>query len=127
MIELYNPHYSIYFSERTPDLPPPHLRESGIDFDHEPEDFKNSYSNNIVGQCMPFKVDFCKELPYNFTIFPNGLGHASPKEADYVLDPFKYVLSFNLHLLVPISLDRGQLFLEAMILRVHIHFFLSTF
>ena len=44
---------------------------------------------------MPFKVDFCKELPYNFTIFPNGLGHASPKEADYVLDPFKYVFGIQ--------------------------------
>ena len=74
--------------ERSPDLPPPHLRESGIDFNHEPDDVKHSYSN-IRGQCIPFAVDFCKELPYNYTIFPNGLGHVSLEETNYVLESFK--------------------------------------
>ena len=42
-------------------------------------------------QCTPFEVDFCKELPYNYTIFPNGLGHVSLEETNYVLESFKWV------------------------------------
>lgn len=87
---------SLVIEERSPDLPPPHLRESGIDFNHEPDDVKHSYSN-IKGQCIPFVVDYCKELPYNYTIFPNGLGHVSLEETNYVLESFKTIIASKCH------------------------------
>ena len=40
-------------------------------------------------QCRPFQVEFCKQLPYNFTSFPNAMGHRDIDEAKYDIERFK--------------------------------------
>jgi hypothetical protein len=42
-------------------------------------------------RCVPFQVEFCRQLPYNFTTFPNALGHASVDEAKHDIEKFKQV------------------------------------
>jgi len=32
--------------------------------------------------CVPISLDFCRHLSYNFTSFPNLLGHRSVREVD---------------------------------------------
>ena len=65
---------SLVVLERTQNLPPPGFRDSSatIPFNYNTKD--DSFSDT-TGKCMPFDVPFCKELPYNFTIYPNGFGH----------------------------------------------------
>ena len=41
-------------------------------------------------QCMPFQVDYCRKLPYNFTSFPNAMSHADVHEAKHDIEMFKY-------------------------------------
>ena len=38
---------------------------------------------------MPFDISFCDELPYNYTIYPNGFGHKAHIEARGVLESIK--------------------------------------
>ena len=40
-------------------------------------------------QCIPFQVDYCRQLPYNFTTFPNGMRHTSTEDAKYDIDRFR--------------------------------------
>ncbi|XP_055012645.1 atrial natriuretic peptide-converting enzyme [Boleophthalmus pectinirostris] len=40
----------------------------------------NRHSNNC-SQCEPISLELCLNLPYNFTIFPNFLGHHSQRES----------------------------------------------
>jgi len=40
-------------------------------------------------KCRPFEVDFCKQLPYNFTAFPNAMGHGDAEEAKEDIRRFK--------------------------------------
>ena len=81
--------------ERTQELPPPGHRESStIRFDYDIEDHeenlvKDSSSNILVEKCVPFDIEFCKELPYNYTIYPNGFGHRNQYEAQSFLEPIK--------------------------------------
>ena len=70
---------SLSIEERAPKLVPP--ESSGIDFADD--------VNTAMGQCSLFTIDMCKELPYNYTIFPNGLGHRHAGEAKFVLPSFK--------------------------------------
>ena len=39
--------------------------------------------------CQPFQVDFCRQLPYNYTTYPNAMGHASLEEAKHDIERFK--------------------------------------
>ena len=40
-------------------------------------------------QCMPFQMDYCRKLPYNFTSFPNAMSHADVHEAKHDIELFK--------------------------------------
>ncbi len=40
-------------------------------------------------QCVPFQVDYCRKLPYNFTSFPNAMGHRDIGEAKHDIERFK--------------------------------------
>lgn len=40
-------------------------------------------------QCMPFQIEFCRQLPYNFTTFPNAMGHRNVIEANRDIERFK--------------------------------------
>ena len=40
-------------------------------------------------QCVPFQVDFCSYLPYNFTTFPNAMGHKNMDDAKHDVRRFK--------------------------------------
>lgn len=40
-------------------------------------------------QCVPFQVDYCRKLPYNFTSFPNAMGHMDVHEAKYDIERFQ--------------------------------------
>ena len=99
-IELKDPEGSSYLAEieidpnslvvleRTQSLPPPGFRDSSatIPFNYNTKD--DSFSHT-TGKCMPFDVPFCKELPYNFTIYPNGFGHRNVEEALEVVSSLK--------------------------------------
>ena len=49
----------------------------------------NDDSNEMKRQCMPFQVDYCRQLPYNFTTFPNGMRHKNTEDAKYDIDRFR--------------------------------------
>ena len=40
-------------------------------------------------QCSRFQIDYCKQLPYNTTTFPNGMGHKTTEDAKYDIDRFR--------------------------------------
>ena len=40
-------------------------------------------------QCLPFQIEFCRQLPYNFTTFPNAMGHRNVIEANRDIERFK--------------------------------------
>ena len=50
---------------------------------------KDSSSTILEEKCIPFDIEFCKELPYNYTIYPNGFGHQNEFEAQTFLEPIK--------------------------------------
>ena len=86
--------------ERSPKVPPgpstsvpptpqsPHLHHhsdtSLINFARKDD------SLHTGGRCMPFTISYCQDLPYNYTIFPNALGHQTAQEAAPILQSFKY-------------------------------------
>ncbi len=85
------------FIERSQKLPPPHLRESpGLVFGDSTFGYPSTTSENpgSLGdkperQCHPFHIDYCKQLPYNFTTFPNAMGHMNAEEAKNDIERFK--------------------------------------
>ena len=82
---------SLVVLERTQSLPPPGFRDSSssatIPFNYKTN--KGDSFSHTTGKCMPFDVPFCKELPYNFTIYPNGFGHRNVEEALGVVTTIK--------------------------------------
>jgi hypothetical protein len=44
---------------------------------------------------IQFQIDFCKQLPYNFTTFPNAMGHRNVEEAKNDVERFKLVKVLN--------------------------------
>ena len=88
--------------ERSPKVPPtsepptpqsPHLHHhsdtSLINFARKDD------SLHTGGRCMPFTISYCQDLPYNYTIFPNALGHQTAQEAAPILQSFKYFFLFE--------------------------------
>ena len=80
--------------------PPPTLRESpGLVFGESTIRYTTSSehpgggndSNNKIPkrQCHPFHIEYCKQLPYNFTTFPNAMGHHNHIEAKNDIERFK--------------------------------------
>jgi atrial natriuretic peptide-converting enzyme len=54
--------------------------------------------NPAPGVCLPVIVKFCQnhKLPYNYTVFPNYIGHFGQLEAQVELEQFgKLVLNFH--------------------------------
>ena len=78
------------FIERSQSLPPPHLRESAPDISFG-ENTSELPATSSSRKCEPFQIDFCLQLPYNHTTFPNGLSHRSAAEAAQDLEHFKSV------------------------------------
>ena len=85
---------SIQIQERLSTVPPPTLRDAapGLVFGESTVRYSSSSEHpNAVDnrQCHPFHIEYCKHLPYNFTTFPNGMGHHSHEEAKMDLERFK--------------------------------------
>ncbi len=59
-----------------------------LDFDHD----LTTTSSSSKRQCVPFHIDFCSQLPYNFTTFPNGMGHENVLDAKYAIERFREVV-----------------------------------
>ena len=74
-------------------LPPPNLRESpGLVFGESTVKYHSTSSEHPdvnKRQCHPFHIEYCNQLPYNFTTFPNAMGHENYNEAKYDLERFK--------------------------------------
>ena len=77
---------SLVVLERTQSPPPTGFRDSTATI---PFNYKEDSYSHTTGKCMPFDVPFCKELPYNFTIYPNGFGHRNVEEALGVVSSIK--------------------------------------
>ena len=82
---------SIKIQERSA-LPPPNLRESpGLIFGESTVKYSTSSEHPDINkrQCHPFHIEYCNQLPYNFTTFPNAMGHQNYNDAKYDLERFK--------------------------------------
>lgn len=53
---------------------------------------ENSLGLGSKRQCTPFQIEFCLQLPYNFTTFPNAMGHTNVEEAKYDIEKFKEIV-----------------------------------
>ena len=85
---------NLLFSERLSTITPPTLRESpGLIFGEStvryPSSSEHPDSTTPRRQCHPFHIEYCKQLPYNFTSFPNAMGHLTYEEAKVDLERFK--------------------------------------
>lgn len=66
----------------------------------------------LIGQCEPITLELCMNLPYNYTNYPNYLGHRTQKEASISWESslfpalvqtncYKYLMFFACTILVP--------------------------
>ncbi|KFO99340.1 Atrial natriuretic peptide-converting enzyme, partial [Calypte anna] len=73
-------------------------------------DMRNSQTN--CSQCEPISLEICMNLPYNYTYYPNYLGHRTQKEASISWESslfpalvqtncYKYLMFFACTILVP--------------------------
>lgn len=62
--------------------------------------------NPAPGVCLPVIVKFCQNyrIPYNYTVFPNYMGHFSQLEAQSSLDVFDALVDVQCSELVPLFL-----------------------
>ena len=103
---FYSVSYSPFYTERSQSMPPTIIYQSpGLVFGDSAERTSptstvegSSRSNSVSGvsdskeekrQCTPFQIDYCKQLPYNFTTFPNGMRHQNTDDAKYDIDRFR--------------------------------------
>ena len=83
---------SLQIQERLATVPPPTLRESpGLVFGESTVRYPSHTEKNpeLKHQCHPFHIEYCRQLPYNFTSFPNAMGHLSLEDAKVDLERFK--------------------------------------
>ena len=86
---------SVAIQERLSTVPPPTLRDSpGLVFGESTIRYSSSSEHPDLldhpkRQCHPFHIEYCNQLPYNFTTFPNAMGHENYNEAKYDLERFK--------------------------------------
>jgi atrial natriuretic peptide-converting enzyme len=66
----------------------------------------NLNQNPAPGVCLPVIVKFCQnhKLPYNFTVFPNYIGHFGQLEAQVELEQFDALVDVQCFELVPLFL-----------------------
>lgn len=62
--------------------------------------------NPAPGVCLPVIVKFCQnhKLPYNYTVFPNYMGHFGQLEAQVELEQFDALVDVQCFELVPLYL-----------------------
>lgn len=62
--------------------------------------------NPARGVCLPVILKFCQshKLPYNFTVFPNYIGHFGQLEAQVELEQFDALVDVQCFELVPLYL-----------------------
>jgi len=84
------------FSESSDeDTESPSSSPSSVSFDNNSNNSSNNNSssnnnnNSNSKSCRPFEIDFCRQLPYNFTAFPNAMGHRDVGEAKDDIRRFK--------------------------------------
>lgn len=60
----------------------------------------------MPGVCLPIIIKFCQnhKLPYNFTLFPNYLGHFGQPEAQADLDAYDALVDVRCYELVSLFL-----------------------
>lgn len=69
-------------------------------------DATSANQNPAPGVCLPVIVKFCQnhKLPYNFTVFPNYIGHFGQLEAQVELEQFDALVDVQCYELVPLYL-----------------------
>lgn len=62
--------------------------------------------NPARGVCLPVILKFCQnhKIPYNYTVFPNYIGHFSQLEAQLELEQFDALVDVQCFELVPLYL-----------------------
>lgn len=75
--------------ERTTVPPTATEDNSVIDFNAENEHNEISSDASTIKSCSLFEIEFCAQLPYNFTAFPNGMGHNNVGESFADIEKFK--------------------------------------
>lgn len=62
--------------------------------------------NPAPGVCLPVIVKFCQQhkIPYNYTVFPNYIGHFGQPEAQMEIDLFEALVDVQCYELVPLFL-----------------------
>uniref|UniRef100_A0AAG5DCH2 Scavenger receptor class A n=1 Tax=Anopheles atroparvus TaxID=41427 RepID=A0AAG5DCH2_ANOAO len=62
--------------------------------------------NPAPGVCLPVIVKFCQQhrVPYNYTVFPNYIGHFGQPEAQNEIDLFEALVDVQCYELVPLFL-----------------------
>uniref|UniRef100_A0A182T1G4 FZ domain-containing protein n=1 Tax=Anopheles maculatus TaxID=74869 RepID=A0A182T1G4_9DIPT len=62
--------------------------------------------NPAPGVCLPVIVKFCQQhrVPYNYTVFPNYIGHFGQPEAQIEIDLFEALVDVQCYELVPLFL-----------------------
>lgn len=62
--------------------------------------------NPARGVCLPVILKFCQNhnIPYNYTVFPNYIGHFSQLEAQLELEQFDALVDVQCFELVPLYL-----------------------
>ncbi|XP_055528034.1 uncharacterized protein LOC129720570 isoform X2 [Wyeomyia smithii] len=66
----------------------------------------NADRNPAPGVCLPVIVKFCQQhkIPYNYTVFPNYIGHFGQPEAQMEIDLFEALVDVQCYELVPLFL-----------------------
>ena len=62
-------------------------------YDHGTSSLIDRTSGNAVDGdkriCHRFAIEYCNQLPYNLTTFPNAMGHKGYEDAKYDIDRFR--------------------------------------
>lgn len=68
--------------------------------------FFSTDKNPAPGICLPIIVKFCQnhQVPYNFTIYPNYIGHFSQIEAEEDLEPYEAIVDVQCYELASLFL-----------------------
>lgn len=69
-------------------------------------EFLSIDKNPAPGICLPIIVKFCQnhQVPYNYTIYPNYIGHFSQIEAEEDLEPYEAIVDVQCYELASLFL-----------------------
>ncbi|XP_037953318.1 uncharacterized protein LOC119683609 isoform X2 [Teleopsis dalmanni] len=70
------------------------------------EEVSSFGKNPAPGTCLPIIVKFCQgpQIPYNYTVFPNYIGHFGQLETQVDLDPYEALVDVRCYELVSLYL-----------------------